>query len=366
MSHKGGNAMKKFLKILLIILLVLVLIIGAYVAYVFLSFNRIPDNKVLEIDNPKSAKKEISVSDTHSITSWNIGFAAYLRDYSFFMDGGVESRARSKEAVLDSMSHISEQLESQKSDIYFVQEVDFDSTRAYKVDERQIIRDKFSDMSYVFAQNYDSPYLFWPLTSPHGANKSSIVTLSKYQMTEAIRRQLPIQTNYAKVLDLDRCYSVTRVPADNGKELVLLNFHLSAYTTDPTIGNQQLEMIYETVEEEYNKGNYVICGGDFNKDLLGNCTELFGVKTEQSESWCKPFPKEDLPGFMELVAPYDEKNPVATCRSAGEPYQLGKTVRYTLDGFMVTDNIEVTEIKAIDADFNYSDHNPVNMTFVLK
>ena len=366
MSVRGGIAMKKFLKILLIIILVLVLVVGAYVAYVFLSFKRIPDNQKLTVDNPAGVEKQISAGEEHNITSWNIGFAAYLRDYSFFMDGGVESRARSKEAVLDSMEHIGEQLESLKSDIYYVQEVDFDSTRAYKVDERELIRQKFNNLSYVFAQNYDSPYLFWPLTSPHGANKSSIVTLSKYQMTDSLRRSLPIQTNVAKVLDLDRCYSVTKVPTNNGKELVLINFHLSAYTTDPTIGNQQLEMIYKTVEEEYNKGNYVICGGDFNKDLLGNCTELFGVKTEQSESWCKPFPKEDLPGFMELVAPYDEKNPVATCRSAGEPYELGKTVRYTLDGFMVTDNVEVKDIKAIDADFNYSDHNPVNMTFKLK
>lgn len=362
----GGAQMKKFLKALLIVFLSLIVIVGIYVSYVFLSFKRIPDNQSLIVDNPKNLQQKISVGKEHNITSWNIGFAAYLRDYSFFMDGGKESRARSKSAVMKSMQNIGNQLENLKSDIYYVQEVDFDSTRAYKVDERQIIRDRFSNMSYVFAQNYDSPYLFWPLTSPHGANKSSIVTLSKYQMTDSIRRSLPIQTNVAKVLDLDRCYSVTRVPTSNGKELVLINLHLSAYTTDPTIGNQQLEMIYETVEEEYDKGNYVICGGDFNKDLLGNCTELFGVKSDQSESWCKPFPKEDLPGFMKLIAPYDEKNPVATCRSAEEPYEYGKTVRYTLDGFIVTDNIDVSEIRAVDADFAYSDHNPVNMTFKLK
>ena len=358
--------MKKFLKVLLIIVLAIVLVAGIYVAYVFISFHRIEDNQKLTVENAPQAIKQVETAREHNITSWNIGFAAYLRDYSFFMDGGKESRARSEEAVLDSMKHIGDQLHQLNSDFYYVQEVDFDATRSYHVDEREKIKEALSDKSYVFAQNYDSPYLFWPLTEPHGANKSSILTLTDYQMTDSIRRSLPIQTNFAKVLDLDRCYSVSRVPTDNGKELVLLNFHLSAYTTDPTIGNQQLEMIYKTVKEEYDKGNYVICGGDFNKDLLGNCTELFGTKTEQSESWCKPFPKEDLPKFMKLVAPYDENNPVATCRSSEVPYELGKTARYTLDGFMVTDNIEVREIHAVDADFQYSDHNPVNMTFKLK
>lgn len=358
--------MKKLIKILLSIVLAIVVVAGIYVAYVFISYHRIEDNKKLTVENAPRAIEKVETGREHNITSWNIGFAAYLRDYSFFMDSGKESRARSEEAVLDSMKHIGDQLHDLNSDFYYVQEVDFDSTRAYHVDERELVKKALEGKSCVFAQNYDSPYLFWPLTSPHGANKSGIITMTDYKMTNSIRRSLPIQTNVAKVLDLDRCYSVTRVPTDNGKELVLINFHLSAYTTDPTIGNQQLQMIYKTVEEEYNKGNYVICGGDFNKDLLGNCTELFGVKTEQSESWCKPFPKEDLPAFMKLVAPFDENNPVATCRSAGEPYELGKTVRYTLDGFMVTDNVEVREIHAVDADFDYSDHNPVNMTFKLK
>ena len=46
-----------------------------------------------------------------------------------------------------------------------------------------------------------------------------------------------------KLVDLDRCYSVSRVPLENGRELVLYNFHLSAYTSDGTIAEEQLEML---------------------------------------------------------------------------------------------------------------------------
>lgn len=72
------------------------------------------------------------------------------------------------------------------------------------------------------------------------------------------------------MLDLDRCYCVNRLPAADGKELILINLHLSAYTTDPTIADQQLAMLYDDMVKEYEAGNYVICGGDFNKDLLGD------------------------------------------------------------------------------------------------
>ena len=113
--------------------------------------------------------------------------------------------------------------------------------------------------------------------------------MSDYPVTSSVRRSLPIQSGLAKFFDLDRCYSISRLPAADGKELVLINFHLSAYTTDPTVAEAQLAMMYEDMTAEYEAGNYVICGGDFNKDLLGDSSEVFGVSGEDY-SWAQPFP----------------------------------------------------------------------------
>ena len=123
------------------------------------------------------------------------------------------------------MDNITGALQDQNSDLYLVQEVDYDSTRTYKVDERKILRDGFSDHSYTFAQNYNSSYILYPFNSPHGANKSGLVTLSDYGISTSIRRSLPIQTNIAKFMDLDRCYDLMRIPAEGGKDLVLINLH---------------------------------------------------------------------------------------------------------------------------------------------
>ena len=369
-GNPGGReritAMKKALKIILIIIIAAVLIVGAYVAYVFLSYHRIPDKQAAEIDNSPEAAEELAAGEELSLTTWNLGFGAYVQDYSFFMDGGDESRARSEKVLTDNMEAISDTLAKYDSNLYLLQEVDFDGTRTLHVDECRIIREHFSEMSYAFAQNYDSPYLFYPVTSPHGANKSGIVTLSEAKITDSLRRSLPIQSGFHKILDLDRCFSVSRIPVDDGRELVLINAHLSAYTTDPKVNEKQLNMLYDTMLREYEAGNYVICGGDFNKDLLGNSPEHFeGVALGADENWCQPFPVEDIPDSITLVAAYDAKAKTPSCRNTDTGYVKGETFVCTVDGFLVTDNVAVTSADVRNEEFMCSDHNPVTMKFVM-
>ena len=85
-----------------------------------------------------------------------------------------------------------------------------------------------------------------------------------------------IETGFSKFLDLDRCYAKNYIDVDNGKQLVLFNVHLSAYTTDPSTAVNQIKMLTEDMQAEYDAGNYVIVGGDMNKDLLGDSSEYFG------------------------------------------------------------------------------------------
>ena len=64
--------------------------------------------------------------------------------------------------------------------------------------------------------NSNSPYLFWPLLEPHGANRAGQVTCSAFPITSALRRQLPIEEGFMKLIDCDRCYSVQRIPLAGG------------------------------------------------------------------------------------------------------------------------------------------------------
>ena len=129
------------------------------------------------------------------------------------------------------------------ADFYFIQEVDTDSTRSYHRNEADILRRALTGYSSVWGQNYDSPFLFWPLTQPHGSSVSGLMTFSSAPIASSLRRSLPIETGVMKLVDLDRCYTVSRVPMENGRELILYAVHLSAYTSDGTIAIKQMEML---------------------------------------------------------------------------------------------------------------------------
>ena len=363
---------KTICKTLGLVLLALLILVVLYVVYVFASYHRIGDQSlsVMHCSSRDAVPMEDAVETgaVYRVSSANAGFGAYSADYSFFMDGGRESRARSRQAVDENMRGIVAFVKGLSPDFALFQEVDTDGTRSWHIDETAYLSDAMTGCEFdeVFAQNYDSPYLFYPLIQPHGANQSGIVTLSRHPIASAARRELPVESGFMKLLDLDRCYSVSRIPTASGKELVLYNLHLSAYTSDGAIATEQLELLCADMLAEYEAGNYCVAGGDFNKDLLGNSPEIFGVAAGENDTWAQPIPEGTIPAGLTLVAPFDETAPTASCRTASEPYSIETTFRLTVDGFLVSDNVEVVDSAVLDAGFLYSDHNPVWMDFTLK
>lgn len=361
------KVVKGILKGLLILLALLVLIVGGYFVYLLVAYHRLPDKMALDVTGNRT--ETVSAGTEYKILSYNVGFGAYEADYDFFMDGGTQSWAPSKEGLLANMDRITGLIKAENADFILIQEVDFDSTRSYHVDESAILAEALPGYGSTRAENWDSPFLLYPFTQPHGASRSAIMTFSSAKVTEAERVSLPVETSLYKLLDLDRCYAVHRIPAENGKELVLVNLHLSAYTSDGTISDEQVRLLAEFMQAEYEKGNYVIAGGDFNKDLTGDPERDFGTLPKEDYSWAKPFPSSYLAGKnLSLKAPYDPETKVASCRNPDAAWTYDNATQFviTVDGFIVSDNVEVKTLEVIDTQYAYSDHNPVRMTFELK
>jgi len=356
------------IKIVLGVLALLLVVVVGYVIYVFAAYYRVEDNQVLPVETVcGAAGEELTVGEACRIVSYNIGFGAYSSDYSFFMDGGKESRARSKEAAEENVTGAMAAVLELDPDFLLLQEVDVDGTRSCHLNELDLTDQQLGGrfLNRTFAQNYDSPYLFWPLLEPHGANRAGQATYSVFPITSGLRRQLPIEDGVMKLVDCDRCYSVQRIPIPGeDRELVLYNLHLSAYTSDGTIAEEQLEMLFADMLAEYESGNCTVAGGDFNKDVLGNSEEVFGISGPEY-TWAQPIPPELVPEGLSIVAPFDEADPVPSCRNADRPYGPDNYV-VTVDGFLVSANVEVLEAKVCDTGFRWSDHNPVYMDFILR
>ena len=356
---------KIFGKILLWTLIALIAVVVGYLLYVVFSYSRIPDKQTLAIEGEAQAES-VSLSEEYTIVTQNLGFGAYTRDFTFFMDGGTESWAESPESVNECISAAIDTVSSLDPDFIIFQEVDLDSTRSYHINQYDLLTDGFNTYSRCKAINYDSAFLAYPFTAPHGASYSSMATFSRFAITSSLRRSFPISTSFSKFLDLDRCYTVSRINVENGRELVIYNVHSSAYGGSDEIRTAQMTMLMNDMKAEYESGNYVICGGDFNHDFTGDSTQKLNAGLGTLDfGWAQPFPDDLIPeGFSRCIS-YKDGITNPTCRNCDVPYEEGNFT-IVVDGFIISDNVECIEVENIVTGFEYSDHNPVCLKFRLK
>lgn len=356
--------MKRLLKVILVVLILLVLVVAGYVGYVFLSYKRLPEKMELVADNVTS--ETFATNQEYKIMSYNIGYGAYPADYSFFMDGGKYSRAYDEATVEQNMLGIIETTADVNPDIALFQEVDEDGDRSFHVNEVKQLRDEASLPGYstVYAQNYDSAYLFYPVTNPIGKAKSGIVTSVKGEISQSTRYSLPIDTDFNKFFDLDRALSVSEIPVKGDKTLTLINLHLSAFTKNREVRQEQLNLLFDQMTTAYEAGHYVIVGGDYNHDMLGNSPTVFGTQKEPF-NWTHPFPESDLPAHFQVAKGNLAQAGIPSVRRNNEPYVKGESFVSIVDGFLVSDNVKVKQVAVIDNGFTNSDHNPITMDFTL-
>ena len=382
--------MKKFLKVFLALFLAAALVLVGYVAYVLIQYYRIPDGQTLSVEN--ESEQLVSFGREYTISTYNIGFGAYDQQFTFFMDVGYmadgtevtgeHSRAQSEDIVIFDTNGAADTISAFNPDFALFQEVDTGSHRSYFVNQYDVIKSKMSGYTSAFAVNFHSAYLAYPFGEPHGTVNSGIATLSKYKIDSALRKSFTVTDNIIdKLFDLDRCFSVSYLPIeDSDKYLVIINVHMSAYDEGGVIRTQQMRELRDFMDGEVLKGNYVIAGGDFNHDLLTNNPDYSYTGDN------KPFSDQITqltPEWLSFMYDEEGNSPFGqhfrviasdnspTCRDADITWQPGVTYVSTIDGFIVSSNIEVIYHENITTStenlegFAYSDHEPATLTFKL-
>ena len=351
--------MKKFFKGLLILLLVIVLAVGGLFGFLTVTeFKPAPVETLGFFGQPAEELPALREGQSLRILSWNIGYAGLGAASDFFMDGGENSMAADKATVQHYLEGIRGQLGVGDYDLVILQEVDTDSKRTYRIDETQ----QLSIGQSVHALNYSCPFvpIPWP---PFGRVHSGLMTTSEYRIDESERVALPCPFSWPlSTANLKRCLLVSRLPIEGSdRELVLVNLHLEAY--DDGAGKiAQTQQLMGLLQEEYEKGNYVIAGGDFNQTFPGSL-EVYPMI--DPDYWTPGVLEEgSLPEGFSYV--YDLAAP--SCRLLNQPYNPSDTAHtqyYIIDGFIVSPNVNVEAADTLDLGFADSDHNPVCMSFSL-
>ncbi|MDR0910904.1 MAG: endonuclease/exonuclease/phosphatase family protein [Spirochaetaceae bacterium] len=353
----------KILKIAGIVIAVLVVI--ALIGTVYLSLTEYkPDAVEPLVVNPPAALPAPSIGDSLSILSWNIGYAALSDDQDFFMDGGKGIRPKEKSIVETNLKAIRDFIVRQNADISLLQEVDYSSHRSYKINEVDYLDKSYNGVS-LYAPNFRVAFVPYPLP-PIGSVESGLVNMNRLNVRSAERLRLPTPFTWpVRVANLKRALLVEYIPlANSDKQLVVINLHLEAYSSNE--GRiAQMKVLSETMESEYKKGNYVIAGGDFNQTFPGIDIEKGPFAILEKDFFVPGVLSQAMipQGFSYAV---DTKTP--SNRLNNKPYSRDDTTaqHYIIDGFILSPNVKLVSVQTINLNFVNSYHNPVHLEVQLR
>lgn len=145
--------------------------------------------------------------------------------------------------------------------------------------------------------------------------------------------------------------------AHSKSEWVFINIHLTTLDKVGILRKLQTKTIFDFAQQEFKKGNFVVIGGDWNMKI--SPTIFPHTSLPKNQFWTQDFPMEDLPNGWKFAV--DETVP--TTRTQEMPYIKGETFTTIIDGFVISPNVSLLEVQAIDKNFAYTDHHPVIARF---
>ncbi|MDR2785963.1 MAG: endonuclease/exonuclease/phosphatase family protein [Treponema sp.] len=354
--------MKKAIKILCIFFGVTAALSVLFIVFLTI-FEYRPQKTEAAVSVQRGGVSKLSPGETLVIVSWNIGYASLDAEQDFFMDGGKRIWPKTDSRVKTNLMGIRDYIAATRADAVLIQEVDRKSLRSYYIDEVKALAESFGGTA-VYAPNFRCIFVPFPVPRFIGPVDSGLLTMSRFVTGDAERLGLTVPFKWpVRIANLKRCLLVERIPVEGTEaDLVLVNLHLEAY--DDGGGREtQTRELREFLYREYRQGNYVIAGGDFNQNFPGIDEKLFALK---NTGYFKPgfLSETDLEPRWRFA--FDPQVP--SSRLLNEPYSgdYADTQLYAIDGFLVSPNVEIVAVKTDDAQFRYSDHNPVVLKAALR
>ena len=325
--------MKRFLKF--IFRFFLLLIIACVIFFFWASSSTLEETeyaKLTEVNN----KPDIDNDSVFSIVTYNIGY----------LSGMTNNRAIEKpKSLFDyNLQKVIDETQRVNPDIIAFQEIDYDASRSYNVNQEEEI----ADLGYNYRAktiNWDERYLpfpYWPISMHFGKVVSGQSIISKYPLKDQQRIVLQRVADapfHRDAFYLERLAQVVKVVLD-GKEVILINIHLEAFDKDTRVKQ------FEEVVALFNKykANYpTILLGDFNsraRDENAIVKKMFTMKNVGNAA----FDVINIENTFDTKAPYERIDYI----------------------FYTKSSIEYISGKVLNEFGQASDHLPVFMEFRLR
>ena len=348
----------KFIKIFITCILFLLLLVGLFFLLIVTAQQNPEKAEDVNVRYTKKPPYLLAAKSCYAAVTWDLGFATRGAGVDFYFDGGQTSRPP-YDSVTQWLAGIENYLASMDSaDFILLQEIDRLSKRSYNIDQRRIVNSLFPLHAHCFTNNHNVFFVPLPFRQPYGAISAGMETLSATYPMESTRHALEKGGGFFKRPFMqDLCCIVNQYRLRNGKTFVMINVY-NAPSSSETELQRLTQSIVSLMITEYEKGNYVMAGGNWGVTPLAASDAAFAISDTTYFNRNALLP-ESLPSGWKICL--DPNHP--TVRSMNTPYQVDSTPVAITDFFVVSPNIDVLETKTVPMGFRYSQHNPVGITF---
>ncbi len=314
-----------------------------------------PGKKAIVVNRPKKLAEKLGQSI--KITSWNIGYAGLGKGSDFVMDGGKSWFPPSRQAVKNNLGAICAQVKKLPGEILLLQEVSVNSPLSFWHKVRERIIKTLPENLALFRPDISSWGLFWPLKITHG---TMTLCLTEPVSTEVVK--LPVEPDFiGGVIKRNYALLVTRFDIrDRPGQWVIINLHLAAFDHQGATRQKQFQAVFDFARKEYEKGNFVVLGGDWNMALIK--TDFPHTTDMKHLFWLVDLPAEKLPPGWKIACDPS----IASVRTNYQPYVKGENYSAVIDGFIVSQNVAIRSVKTTDTGFENTDHMPVSAILSTK
>lgn len=335
-----------------IVLGALVLAAALYAgAFSMLNGNSVASTRDLEI---VSTEPERDAGETLNLMIWNLGYAGLGRESDFVADGGTSYFPPSRAAVRGNVDGIAQTIAEQAgdADVILFQEIARGGPVNFWHDLRGRVDETLAGRDRVFFADFKTRLMPWPLAMTHGQAIYSNFTVTRPEV-------IALPAEDASIFGVKRRYAsvVARIPMQGSAHgWTVASVHLAAFDPDAAVRTRQLRELLAWAESEYQRGQHVVIGGDWNFQL--GETNFPNNTDQRFLFWLFPFPQDALPEGWRIAADAT----VPSVRTNYQAYTPGQNYTTTIDGFIVSPNIAIERVSGLDLGFEHSDHQPVRLT----
>jgi endonuclease/exonuclease/phosphatase family metal-dependent hydrolase len=170
-----------------------------------------------------------------------------------------------QDQVMKNLDAAVEALKAMSPDIICLQEIDFDSSRTYHIDQLQYLADKLGFAQGAYAVNWNKRYLpfpYWPPKNHFGQMVSGQAILSRFPLSEHSLTvfEKPPNAFWYNWFYLERVAQKVIVKLGDETQLALWNVHLEAFDVNTRV--KQAKKLAELVNNDPHDFKVVV--GDFN------------------------------------------------------------------------------------------------------